>query len=287
MAARTRTTAAAKNLPAVVEDAGAAPNQGPEVGATPAPPANANLALWKQLAITDPKATKPFTKSGGFRGTQIDPTWRVMRMTEVFGPVGEGWGYEIMDTRVESGMVFCMVRAWYVRPGQTPDFGGDDGPFYGHVPRNARFTGPQWGGTEIAPLRSGKNQPSDECFKMSVTDALGKCLVQIGVAADVHLGLFDDSKYRDMAEEAYAQKERSEGKAAEEEQFRKDKARADKIVFDVRACKDVDELGTFTAGIADEMKAIGQRNAGLATMVRGAIKSKRDALLADQSGDGQ
>lgn len=143
------------------------------------------MALWNRLQRTDPKVTKPFTRPGGFRGTQIDPTWRLQIMTEVFGPVGKGWGYEQVDWTIAERMVFICVRVWYVDP-ETGE---------------KCWTGPQWGGTEmVRRRRDGVEAPDDECFKMSITDALGKCLLQLGLAADVYLGQFDDSKYREESE---------------------------------------------------------------------------------------
>jgi hypothetical protein len=164
----------------------------------PAPPAAiANLALWRELGITNPDYTKQFDR-GGFSGTMIDPTWRMLRMTEVFGPVGKGWGWEELDCRIENGCVFIKVRAWYVPPG-----GGGE----------VLYTGPQWGGTELNAKRKTGVVANDEAFKMSSTDALGKCLLSIGMAADVYLGLFDDAKYREVAERVYDQKEREKREA--------------------------------------------------------------------------
>jgi hypothetical protein len=143
------------------------------------------LRLWNRLKRTDPKATKPFQRSGGFRGTQIDPTWRLQMMTELFGPIGQGWGYEQLDWTIAERMVFICVRAWWRDP----------------VTAEIHYTGPQWGGTEmIRRRRDGVEAPDDECFKMSMTDALGKCLVQLGLGADIHMGQFDDSKYREESE---------------------------------------------------------------------------------------
>ncbi|HVS78441.1 MAG TPA: hypothetical protein VHE11_15990 [Steroidobacteraceae bacterium] len=148
----------------------------------------AHLRFWDKLKRTDPRATKPFTRSGGFRGTQIDPAWRLQIMTEIFGPVGEGWGYEQLEWTVQERMIFACVRVWY----RDPQTGA------------THFTGPQWGGTELVRRRrDGSEEPNDEAFKMSVTDALGKCLLQIGLAADIYLGLFDDSKYREESEAYY------------------------------------------------------------------------------------
>lgn len=143
------------------------------------------MALWNRLKRTDPKVTKPFTRAGGFRGTQIDPTWRMQMMTEVFGPVGKGWGYEQLEWTIAERMVFICVRVWY----RDPETG------------EKLYTGPQWGGTEmVRRRRDGVETPDDECFKMSITDAVGKCLQQLGLAADVYLGQFDDSKYREESE---------------------------------------------------------------------------------------
>lgn len=193
----------------------------------------ANTALWDRLKKTDPKATKPFQKSGGFRGTQIDPVWRQQMMTEVFGPVGEGWGYEVEDTRIESGMVFCLVRAWYLPPGIKAEFSG------GKTPSNARWTGPQWGGTEIMGKRGEKTFADDECFKKSITDGLGKCLLQLGVAADVHMGQYEDSKYKDEVAREFEKRREAAGPTDGE------KALAATINLGFDKCESVDELTAF------------------------------------------
>ncbi|HYD98849.1 MAG TPA: hypothetical protein VEH84_05665, partial [Alphaproteobacteria bacterium] len=154
-------------------------------GPAPAAAPIDTMALWQKLQRTDPRATKPFTRSGGFRGTQIDPAWRLKIMTEVFGPVGQGWGYEQLEWTLVERMVFICARVWYRHP-DTDEI---------------CYTGPQWGGTEIVRRRrDGGESPDDECFKMSMTDAIGKCMLQIGLAADVYLGQFDDSKYREESE---------------------------------------------------------------------------------------
>jgi len=151
-------------------------------------PSRDHLALWKVLKRTDPKATKPFQRAGGFRGTQIDPAWRLQMMTEIFGPVGKGWGYEQLEWTIAERMVFICCRVWYIDPETGEKF----------------FTGPQWGGTEmVRRSRDGSERPDDECFKMSMTDAIGKCMLQIGLAADIYLGMFDDSKYREESETFY------------------------------------------------------------------------------------
>src|SRR5688572_26032109 len=79
-------------------------------------PSADHLALWNALKRTDPKATKPFQRSGGFRGTQIDPAWRLQMMTEIFGPIGKGWGYEQLEWTIAERVFFICARVWYIDP---------------------------------------------------------------------------------------------------------------------------------------------------------------------------
>lgn len=151
-----------------------------------------NRSIWDTLKRTDPRATKPFQRAGGFRGTQIDPAWRLQMMTEVFGPVGRGWGYEQLEWTIAERMIFICCRVWYSDPRNQSD---------------KYYTGPQWGGTELVRKnRDSTERPDDEAFKMSMTDAVGKCMLQIGLSADIYLGQFDDSKYREESEVFYTVK---------------------------------------------------------------------------------
>lgn len=139
-----------------------------------------NLRIWNALGKTDPKHTKGFKRAGGFAGTAVKPIWQTMRLTEYFGPAGSGWGMDEPTfqtvTAGEEILVFCTVGLWY-REGETM----------------ARVYGV--GGDKVM----GKNKygpfTNDEAFKASYTDALSNAMKQIGVAADIHMGLFDDDKY--------------------------------------------------------------------------------------------
>ena len=53
--------------------------------------------------FTDPKPTKEFSRSGGFEGRATNPTYLIRRATEVFGPIGIGWGWSIVDDRYTPG----------------------------------------------------------------------------------------------------------------------------------------------------------------------------------------
>ncbi|MEX5968212.1 hypothetical protein [Providencia hangzhouensis] len=61
-----------------------------------------NLSIWKRVQRTDARFTKPL-EGMGFVGTSINSTYMFMRATEIFGPIGEGWGYEVIEEKLIDG----------------------------------------------------------------------------------------------------------------------------------------------------------------------------------------
>lgn len=140
------------------------------------------MRIWNVLSKTDPKHTKPFKRAGGFGGTAMKPIWIIKQMTELFGPAGEGWGMGKPEFQVvpagDETLVFCTVSIWYHDANNKMNQ-----PIYGV------------GGDKVL----GKNKygpfTNDEAFKAAYTDAMSNAMKQIGVGADIHMGLFDDDKY--------------------------------------------------------------------------------------------
>ena len=225
-----------------------------------------NLALWNRLKRTDPKATKPFTRAtGGFRGTQIDPAWRLQMMTEVFGPIGKGWGYEQLDWTVQERMVFICARAWY----RDPETGA------------ICYTGPQWGGTELVRRRrDGAEEPNDECFKMSITDALGKCLQELGLGADVYLGQFDDSKYRQESEAYFQAKNHPELQPAAITAFENE---VQQRLAEVATTDALEAL--WRGGVAARLREIGTVDKAAQQRIVSYFSQKKAELLARAEGE--
>jgi hypothetical protein len=98
----------------------------------------------------------------------------------LFGPCGEGWGFErpefqLVPTPTDT-LVYCTVTAWYID-------GGKQHFVYGV------------GGDKVVAHRQSGPFCDDEAFKKAFTDALGNAFKFVGVGADVHMGLFEDSKY--------------------------------------------------------------------------------------------
>lgn len=141
-----------------------------------------NLEIWNELKETDPKYTKPFKKAGGFSGTSINPTWQLQRMTEVFGAIGFGWYYEVLETRTHESLeghisVYRDVAIYINKDGEWSK------PIHGT------------GGDFVV----GKNKyglvADDEAYKKAETDAIGNAMKKLGMSADVFTGMHDDNKY--------------------------------------------------------------------------------------------
>jgi hypothetical protein len=145
--------------------------------------------IWDALGKTDPGATKPFSRAGGFKGTGVKPMWILRRMTEQFGPAGVGWGvnepkFETVIATEGEVLVYCTVSCWH---------GSKDNVLWGV------------GGDKAVAIRSGKLFTDDEAFKKAFTDAINNAFKSLGVAADIHMGLFDDDKYVSAMEREFAE----------------------------------------------------------------------------------
>lgn len=149
-----------------------------------------HLAIWDQVKKTDTRYTKP-AKVDGQDITSISGTYQIMRATEVFGPVGEGWGWDVLWERFDKGSplldkdghLLChetthtlYLRLWYRHGGTT---------------RHVR----QFGHTRYLYRTDWGFKTDHEYGKKSLTDAIKKCLSCLGFSADIHLGMFDDATY--------------------------------------------------------------------------------------------
>ena len=149
---------------------------------------NNNIRFMEQLRAV-PENMKSLIDEGPLSGkgfTSINPSWRIQRLTEVFGPVGFGWWYEITDKRLEGDMNARSVRAFvdinlYVKDPASgevshaiPGTGGSD------------FVFQRWSGSQA--------EMSSECFKAALTDAISVAGKALGLGLDVYLDK-DSTKY--------------------------------------------------------------------------------------------
>ncbi len=143
-----------------------------------------NLEVWEKVARPPKEALKQI-KGGRLSGmTDISPQWRYKVMTDVFGPCGVGWKYEIIRLWMELGV-----------DGQVMAF--SEIKLYTHTEDGWSSPVPGIGGSAFIAKESGGLRASDECYKMATTDALSVAMKMLGVGADIYAGSWDGSKYKD------------------------------------------------------------------------------------------
>ncbi|TWC17127.1 hypothetical protein FBY06_11825 [Pseudomonas sp. SJZ085] len=182
-----------------------------------------NMRIWDLVDMTDPSATKNFTGMGGFRGTAIKPTYLMRKATELWGPCGEGWGWTVLEERLdEGGPLQAPTKEWPDAPLINAKlhtlklelwYLGKDGQ---------KCTVQHYGHTPFVHLQQGKIITDWEAAKKSLTDAMGKCLQPLGFSADIHMGLFDDAAYVETVRDEVAIS-KAEDRVAEEERQKQER----------------------------------------------------------------
>jgi hypothetical protein len=160
-----------------------------------------NLNIWNKLKAV-PSAAKKKIFAGRLKGmTDIKPQWRLQMMTEQFGPVGIGWYYEPIKKWTEEcgGEISAHVDLnLYLKDGDNwsaPIF-GTGGAMLLSMEKTKEYDKPIYEFPGLKPYHS------DEAYKMATTDALSVAMKQLGVAADVYMGL-SDSKYDKPADNTH------------------------------------------------------------------------------------
>ena len=148
-----------------------------------------NLSIYEK-ARSVPEEAKKNIAAGRLKGmTDINPMWRIKKLTELFGPCGVGWWYEITDKHLSADeatnqvAAFVDINLFYIDP--------ETGIQSHAIPGTG-------GSTFVAQERNGPYM-SDECYKMALTDAIGVAAKALGVGADVYWDK-DRSKYSKLPE---------------------------------------------------------------------------------------
>lgn len=150
--------------------------------------------IWNKVSQPPPDALKQID-SGRMRGkTDINPQWRYKKLTEQFGPCGEGWKYKINRVWPEPGsegqiFAFAEVHLFVKIKGQWSD------------------AIPGIGGSMLVAMEKKGLHSSDEGYKMAITDALSVCCKMLGVAADIYAGRWDGMSYREDYTPQYINKD--------------------------------------------------------------------------------
>jgi hypothetical protein len=149
-----------------------------------------NLYFYNQGRVVPDNAKKPIS-AGRLKGmTDINPMWRIKRLTEMFGACGIGWWYEITDKQIvcdettNQKAAFVDILLFFKDPTTGSDSHGIPGT----------------GGSSFVAQENKGPYMSDECFKMALTDAISVAAKSLGIGADVYFDK-DRTKYNSQEEQ--------------------------------------------------------------------------------------
>ncbi len=140
-----------------------------------------NMSIYDAVREVPAEAKKPI-QAGRLKGmTDINPMWRIKKLTETFGPCGIGWYYKIIDKWLEPGAdgvvtAFVQLELYIKQSGEW----------------SMPITG--IGGSSLVAKEKMGLYTSDECYKMALTDALSVSCKALGMGADVYYAA-DRTKY--------------------------------------------------------------------------------------------
>lgn len=142
-----------------------------------------NMNLYQQFRECPQEAQKPIA-AGRLKGkTDINPMWRIKRLTEVFGPCGIGWVCPIVDKWIEESpdtkekIANVRVQLRYKYNGEWSEpIDGIGGSTFVVAERNGLYA-------------------DDDCFKKAYTDAISVACKSLGIAADIYYAKDPETKY--------------------------------------------------------------------------------------------
>ena len=156
-----------------------------------------NLKIYNAVRSVPKEAQKEFN-NGRFKGTDINPMWRIKVLTEQFGPAGLGWYISnvAFEDKVVAGetLTICQLDLYVKYDGEWSQ------PIHG-VGGNRTST----------KTSSGNTMITDEAEKMAYTDAISVACKALGIGADVYFAN-DRTKYTAASEDA----PKTAGKAAKQ-----------------------------------------------------------------------
>lgn len=175
-----------------------------------------NMKIWDQVEKTDTRFTKE-AKVGGQNITSLNGTAMIMKATEVFGPAGIGFGWNIVEERFDKGAEMfsgegdkrvslgfelhhtIKIAFWFKLDGERGEI-------------------EQYGCTPYLYKSKYGTTTDGEAPKKSLTDAIKKSLSMLGFSADVFLGMFDDRDYVAQRQEEVAVEQAEDREAELEKQ---------------------------------------------------------------------
>ena len=146
-----------------------------------------NLEIYEKVREVPIEAQKQIT-GGRLKGkTDINPMWRIKKLTELFGVCGIGWTTKILNKWTENGA-------------------NDEIATFVEIELKVKVDG-QWsegiigiGGSALVAKEKNALYTNDECYKMAYTDAISVACKALGFGADIYWDS-DKTKYTSDKEE--------------------------------------------------------------------------------------
>jgi len=148
-----------------------------------------NLDIWKRYEDIDPSFTKAISGKA-YKGTSPNPHYVIKCLTDLFGPVGIGFGWEVLQEDFtplgDEVLHWCRIRFW-------------------HTERQHYYDA--YGQTKAVMKTRNGLMVDEDAPKKSLTDAIIKAASQVGIAANIFLGRWDDQKYVADLKDEYSRDE--------------------------------------------------------------------------------
>ncbi len=191
-----------------------------------------NLQIWNRFADIDPKFTKPITGKP-YKGTSPNPHYVIQCLTELFGPVGRGFGWHVtaegFQPLGDEVLHWCRIRFWHGKDGQGFD---------------------AYGQTKAYMKTRNGFMADEDAPKKSLTDAITKAAAQIGVASNIFLGRWDDSRYVQSVNNEYREGEKPKFDSA---------AFTGRLLKSIETARDMDALRGYWGEVNDAKGKLADR----------------------------
>jgi hypothetical protein len=198
-----------------------------------------NLRHWSRFDDIDPKFTKAITGKP-YKGTSPNPQYVIRCLTEIFGPVGVGFGWHVIvegfQPLGEKTLHWCRIQFW-------------------HTDRANAFE--SYGQTmAVYKTKDGFLMVDEDAPKKSLTDAIIKAASHVGIAANIFLGRWEDQKHLAEVEAEYRAKDKPapQSKPAEKAPPRQEQSRP--AQRDNRGAADHAQAALANADSLEQLRAI-------------------------------
>ena len=141
-----------------------------------------NLEIYKKARAVPAEAQKTIA-AGRLKGmTDINPMWRIKMLTELFGPCGTGWYYQI-------------TNKWLEKSDQTNEVTANvEISLFYKIDNEWSMPIEGIGGSKFVAAEKNGLYTDDECYKKALTDAISVACKALGIGADVYWSK-DRTKY--------------------------------------------------------------------------------------------